>query len=244
MENISLSETVLIIGLAGPMGSGKTTLAGYLERNWRCTKRFSFATGIRRIMSLVYGFSEEQLMDGKFKSTPHAALGGNTPRYALQVIGTEGFRAANPDTWVNYTMREIREAVQTPRATTLHVVVIDDVRFPNEVKAIKDAGGVLVYINRLPDVNTKQNPVPATEGYEQWYRRLLSGFRQRLNGRAFGAKPHASEANFTLILEQADLVIESPARWGAENDMEFSRSDAECKETQLASFARKLQIFL
>lgn len=93
-----------------------------------------------------------------------------TPRLLLQYIGTDLFRSKiNTDIWVNalfadynplYTMKEIDRSTMA-RTEVDHLVhptwIISDVRFPNEVEAIKDRGGIVVRINRPPYERFKSN---------------------------------------------------------------------------------------
>lgn len=60
-----------------------------------------------------------------------------TSRFAQQHIGTEGFRWCWPDAWVQLTMRNVAKVAHDS------IVLLTDVRFPNEAQAILDAGGVL-----------------------------------------------------------------------------------------------------
>jgi hypothetical protein len=91
-----------------------------------------------------------------------------TPRHALQQLGTGWGRACYPDTWVDYALRVAKKLLDggfayTPQEgvracysghptepTKLYRgVVIPDVRFVNEMSAIKGAGGVMIRIKRF-----------------------------------------------------------------------------------------------
>lgn len=92
-----------------------------------------------------------------------------SPRMALQLLGTEWGRHCYENTWVDYALRAAdlllgtdtaaysqREGVFDVSALTredrwpseLRGVVIPDVRFPNEVKAIRAKGGKIIYLRR------------------------------------------------------------------------------------------------
>ena len=79
--------------------------------------------------------------------TLHSILGSDgkptTGRAILETVGTEGFRAACPDTWVLHTM-----ATRVAGGGTARWVVAD-VRFPNEVEAIRNAGGPFLEVVRV-----------------------------------------------------------------------------------------------
>lgn len=126
-----------IIAFCGLAGSGKDTAAAALKPLGYTLLKF--ADPLKDLVCNVYGFTREQLEDQEFKSTPHPNLGGQTPRHALQWLGTEGFRSVYENTWVDYTLREIQK---------YPYVVISDCRFPNEALAIQQAGGIVAYINR------------------------------------------------------------------------------------------------
>ena len=100
-----------------------------------------------------------------------------TARYALQLLGTEWGRACHPDTWVNMAIGHARKLRAMPltkmycgpmgvheRSAGCNVaaahsqitrcgsanagVVFSDVRFLNEMEAIKKAGGILIRLKR------------------------------------------------------------------------------------------------
>jgi hypothetical protein len=69
-----------------------------------------------------------------------------TPRWILQYWGTEVCRKAfHDDIWIASLENKIRNSKDS--------VVISDCRFPNEIQAIKNAGGKIVWVQRgnLPD---------------------------------------------------------------------------------------------
>lgn len=77
-------------------------------------------------------------------------LGGCTPdrtrRQILQAIGTEGFRAIDPDHWVKKAQEAVMGALEAPYNAG---VVVTDVRFPNEAAMLQDMGGVVVEVVRV-----------------------------------------------------------------------------------------------
>jgi hypothetical protein len=68
-----------------------------------------------------------------------------SPRLALQLMGTEAGRDVfHPDLWVHTVLRRCEQA-------PYNNYVIADVRFPNEINAIKDSGGVVIRVRRGDD---------------------------------------------------------------------------------------------
>lgn len=127
----------VIIGFAGLIGAGKTTAALHLVGR-HGFERVRFA-GPLRAMLRALGLSAREL-EGDLKERPSRLLGGKTPRYALQSLGTEwGRDCIDPDLWVRAWAAAIEGK---PR------VVVDDVRFANEVAAIRGLGGRIVRIAR------------------------------------------------------------------------------------------------
>lgn len=85
-----------------------------------------------------------------------------TPRFALQQLGSEWGRACYSNTWVDYTLRvaellsdghhaydlQSNDPVYRVRGPAPSNVVISDVRFKNEIDALKTAGAKLIRIVR------------------------------------------------------------------------------------------------
>ncbi len=118
----------------GPPLSGKSTFAKHLPGN---PKVLSFAEPIYRMLGEVVGHTKiNYLRDTNHKEAGLSELGGVSLRYALQTLGTDwGRNMIWPDIWVDRLFRE---------AEAFDVVVIDDLRFPNEYREAKERGGVFV----------------------------------------------------------------------------------------------------
>jgi len=67
-------------------------------------------------------------------------------RDIMQFIGTDIFRKLKPNVWVDSTLKKI--AKEQPE-----LAIITDCRFPNEVEAIKLAGGKVIRLTRSPFVS-------------------------------------------------------------------------------------------
>lgn len=137
-----MTRQVYLVGLAGPAGVGKSTIAQEL-----CTvvldprfKRLRFAGPIKDML-LGLGLTREQV-DGSTKETPCKILGDRTPRWAMRSLGDWG-RGHDSDFWVWPTMHQTERELSAG-----YGVAIDDVRFDNEAAAIIDLGGVIVQLTR------------------------------------------------------------------------------------------------
>lgn len=138
-----------MIGLYSPAPqSGKTTIAEALvARGWQ---RVRFAGPLKAMLATMLAEVGEdretvtRMIEGDLKELAADALGGETPHWAMQTLGTEwGRKLIHPDIWVRLFLRR---AVQLRRQG--YPVVCDDLRFANEAAAIRAAGGALVRIER------------------------------------------------------------------------------------------------
>lgn len=146
--------SLFVIGLTGRAGSGKSTVAEHLQREWGATCR-PFAAPLKRMLRF---FLEDQgcglaraieMTSGALKEEPTDYLGGATPRRAMQTLGTEWGRGLSPSLWVDAWCRaaEDKGLAASVDGTTV-LVVADDVRFPDEVEAVRALGGIIIRIDR------------------------------------------------------------------------------------------------
>lgn len=146
----------MIIGICGFIGSGKDTAADYLVENYGFT-RDSFAGTLKDAVAAIFGWDRE-LVDGRTKEArdwreqvdpwwaERLEMSNLTPRLVLQLWGTEvGRQAFHNDIWIASLENKLRKSDGD--------VVITDCRFPNEVQAIKNAGGIVIWVSRgaLPE---------------------------------------------------------------------------------------------
>lgn len=128
----------LLIGLCGRKGSGKSYVAESMKLT-RGAKIIRFADTLKDMMR-VMGFTEDQI-NGDLKEVGCVLLNGKTPRYAMQTLGTEwGRDLLHENIWVNMLVAKANKESG--------IVVVDDVRFPNEIEAIHANGGVVAWVER------------------------------------------------------------------------------------------------
>ena len=196
----------MIIGIAGFQGSGKDTIADYLQ-NIYGFKRDSFAGTLKDAVSAVFGWDRE-LLEGRTKESrawreqvdawwsERLNMPNLTPRYVLQIWGTEVARKSfHDDTWIASLENKLRK--------TNNDIVISDVRFPNEILAIKRAGGVVIRVTRGPEPEWYDAALSANRGPEGNMTWALS--LQHLER----AQVHASETAW--IGTKFDAVIDNNA---------------------------------
>lgn len=130
-----------IIALTGHIGAGKTTVARILKTQGYTRVRFA---GPLKSMLHAIGLLEAET-DGHKKEQPCEILCGKTPRQAMQTLGTEwGRDHIGPNFWINLWKRDARRH---------DFVVVDDVRFQNEIDAVHDLGGVVWRVIRAEVLN-------------------------------------------------------------------------------------------
>ena len=135
-----------IIGLMGAERAGKSTVARHLVD--KGFQPLGFATALKRMLKAGFGLTDEQL-NGSEKETPCSALCGRTPRFAMRMLGSEfGRRMIHKNLWVETL---VQEAEQLERAAPGVHIVVEDVRFANEIEAIHRLGGE-VWLLRRPAV--------------------------------------------------------------------------------------------
>lgn len=144
----------MIIGVCGFIGAGKDTVADYLV-NVHEFRRDSFASSLKDALCHVFGW-DRLMMEGRTKASrewrehvdvwwaERLNIPQLTPRWIMQYWGTEVCRHGfHDDIWIASLENKIRK--------TNDNVVISDVRFPNEITAIKKAGGQVIRIKRGAD---------------------------------------------------------------------------------------------
>lgn len=150
---------MLILGLSGRKQSGKNSLADFLVRNTaelfphpvynQKVKCFGFASALKDVCCDLFGVPRNWAYgddEAKRNTTNAFTLSGSplTVRGLLQYFGTDVVRAMHYDAWVNAAMAGLA------RVDGVHLAVFTDVRFPNEVAAIKSRGGKVIRLTRSP----------------------------------------------------------------------------------------------
>ena len=194
----------MILGFAGKAATGKTTaahhLAPLLEKE--CTiipmamvlrdevEAFLRAVGAEEFVPLVYGcqndkvqvfYVDEQQALNQCPKWPHFISENQeiqnrpgqtaiTVRRILQWWGTEYRRAQDPDYWTKAWGRKISQY----NVENMDILV-DDVRFINELNVIKEHGDLIVKIER-PGFDGANNHASETslDEYHDWDKVLLN----------------------------------------------------------------------
>lgn len=163
-----------LIGVSGKAGSGKDTVGsiiqyltstdasdktlgfiklgydikGYHNSTFEIKK---FAGKLKAIASLLSGAKVEDFEDQEFKKGRMTADWGMTYREFLQKLGTDAMRdGLHEEVWVNALFADYKaiERVPEKRMSIMPNWCITDMRFPNEMEAIKERGGITIRVTR------------------------------------------------------------------------------------------------
>ena len=131
----------VLVAICGLAGSGKTTCAEFLEQEWGYTN-IKFAGPIKEMLRAL-GLNDNHL-EGGLKEIPTALLAGHSPRHAMQTLGTEwGREQMGQEFWVDIWRQSAAKIIGEGGR-----VVVDDCRFPNELRAVRYLGGQAITIQR------------------------------------------------------------------------------------------------
>ena len=144
-----------IIAFAGRKQSGKTTCPEFVAKYYNgviepfnSAKIYNFADPLKKdicmnILGLSYNQCYGEDID-KNTMTPIQWEGKNlTAREVMQFVGTDIFRKMKNDVWASATINKINN--DRPK-----LAIIADCRFPNEVDAVRNAGGIVIKLTRNP----------------------------------------------------------------------------------------------
>jgi hypothetical protein len=166
----------MIIGIAGKAGAGKDTVASMLiglsdyrnltyeqweEGDYNCPPYLNivhFADSLKETAKLLGNLSDKDVksQEGKLGRIEWLDM---TVREFLQKIGT-AMRTIDEDFWVKSLMNVVDNELDN--------VIIADVRYPNEVKSIKDRGGIIIRINRPGAGAGDHSSEIALDDYDEW----------------------------------------------------------------------------
>jgi hypothetical protein len=218
----------MIIGVCGLIGAGKDTIADYLV-NIHQFRRESFANTLKDAVSSVFGWDRD-LLEGRTRHSrewreqvdawwaDRLNMPDLTPRWVLQYWGTEVVRRSfHDDTWIASLENRLRK--------TTDDVVISDCRFPNEIAAIKRAGGTVIRVHRGSDPDWYRFSEMINRGPEKnmewsWAKTQLDKFNIHASetawiGTAFDAVIDNNSSMDHLYAQINDLV----------QDLQLTRSD-------------------
>lgn len=166
----------MIIGISGKAGSGKDTAAKMLEvlyanpnisyedfankryKNFADIQIVHFADTLKETAQVLFRIGEWETNTQEGKKTTINWI-GKTVRELLQGIG-QGLRdAIDPNLWVKILFANTESWTN---------YIIADVRYPNEIKAIKERNGILLRIDRKGAGAGNHSSETALDDYKEW----------------------------------------------------------------------------
>ena len=190
----------MIIGIAGFQGSGKDTIADYLQ-NIYGFKRDSFAATLKDAVAAIFGWDRE-LLEGRTTESrawreqvdawwaDRLNMPNLTPRLVLQQWGTEVARKSwHDDTWI--------ASLENKLARAHNDIVITDVRFPNEIQAVRNAGGIVIRVVRGPE--------------PEWFESAIAANQQVQSAVAYMQAQNIHPSEWAWIGTEFDAVIDNNA---------------------------------
>lgn len=153
----------MLVAITGAKGSGKDTFAEALvRRNFHVCKMADTLKDMLRTLYRAADVDEktiERKIEGDLKEEPCEVLGGATPRWAMQSLGTEWAKMVDP---THTLWSRIWEKRVAPRLLDGTPIVCTDVRFHHEAEAVRRLGGYLIRIERAGQ-STDDSHVSETE---------------------------------------------------------------------------------
>lgn len=180
-----IPDNVRIVGLGHKAGSGKDTVADILqaeaESQGTTVLRIAFADRLKDAAQVLFDLSVDDVrtQEGKLRTHP---FWGVTNRRMLQLFGTECVRKGLHDEfWVLVVLAQIVKAAESGEPL---LVLITDVRFPNEANALRQLGGQVWRIDRPSVIDAERefqqnggevhSSETALDGYEHWNKIIVN----------------------------------------------------------------------
>jgi hypothetical protein len=170
-----------IIAFAGRKQSGKTTCSEFIANQFiGDVKIYNFADPLKKDICInILGLTYDQCYgtDDQKNELVNCIWNNQqmTAREVMQFVGTDIFRTMQESVWTNATINKILNDQKD-------LAIVADCRFPNEVEAIKNVGGIVIKLTR--------NPFDSQHESEK----ALDSCRY-------------SESNFDLVLNNNDIGI-------------------------------------
>lgn len=145
-----------LIAITGKAGSGKDTIATYIENKYANCYVEAFATPLKQACAAAFGIPIENFQDTFLKETDND-FWGVSPRMISQFVGTEMFRdmmtSLIPDVGKNFWVERMRGLIkgEIPTEngavyTNEDTILISDLRFQNEYEFITSEKGIVLQV--------------------------------------------------------------------------------------------------
>ena len=190
-----------ILGFSGHRGAGKDTAAraivDALPRD--SASVLPFAAALKDVVRRCFIPADWPLATSDLSEEIDKAAMlpcGRTVRQVLQLVGTDWFRELWPDVWINAWKVGLSHAHTS-------IVLVPDVRFPNELAVIQALGGHVIRLTRTPysgDQHASEKALDDTEDD------TLQGHRPSADRTVFGLSTQI--AAFDALINNRDMSIQ------------------------------------
>jgi len=180
---IIIKSMVVKIAISGKMCSGKSFCSKIIQQRYPQFQIFSFASKLKSVARDLFS-DQFEIVPGKEQTTSQMHKNRN-----LYVDVGQKMREIDPNVWTNYVLKETRG---------VNFAIIDDLRFKNEMDALKSDGWKLIRLNINRD---------------QQIRRLKSTYinsNEHIKGLDSETEKDLDDvldSNFDLVLNQEEGVL-------------------------------------
>lgn len=140
-----------LIGLVGNKGVGKNIIGDYFVKKYKYKKKY-FSEPLKKGVQQWFGFTDDQLYTDKKEEIDD--YWGVSPREVYQIVGTELIRnqigmympsVATDNCGLNFWIRSF-DKWYNEKDNRNKNIIIEDVRFQNEIDYIIDNGGYIIRV--------------------------------------------------------------------------------------------------
>jgi len=155
----------MIIALTGNKGSGKTTIAQYLEKKYKFIP-YAFADPIKSALKIIFDWNDDFFSpDKKEKIDPYW---GVSPRQMMQFFGTEVAQIFLTQHFSNFKKKIgknlwVKHFEKFYNRNKHRDIIIHDLRFPHEYKFLKSIDTIVIKIVREWENNTNSTDLHVSE---------------------------------------------------------------------------------
>ncbi|MBK9392036.1 MAG: hypothetical protein IPN68_18305 [Bacteroidetes bacterium] len=171
---------MIVVGISGKMGSGKTTLSNALAAEIVPSFQVRFAGPLYECHEAVWSILEGYGLPREQKS-----------RDFLTWLGTEFVRNRQPDFWVKALNKKVREIRSATCLQDEPLVIVDDVRFENEFLGL--SGALMVRLECPVDVR----------------RARASAWSDAKHASEIGLDEYSRDGRFDLYFDTSTRSVES-----------------------------------
>lgn len=135
----------MLIAMTGGKGSGKDTFAQVLVQEFGFVHT-RFADPLKNMLRTLFreaGLDPEDYIEGPYKEAPLDILGGKSPRWAMQTLGTEWRDLIDRKLWSRLWQAKVELLLKSGQP-----VVVTDCRFIHEAATIRNMGGFIFRVER------------------------------------------------------------------------------------------------